>query len=157
MAQADAVSNIPAAIPATAPPQRGPVRQRRRPAPISEALLRSRIERAVERLIAALDRLDAPAEDLEEDGSERDQDDPAEEDDPGEDGGDAEPSLGALNCGTTFEVIARDADGYALATAVRHEDQTRWAWGGDRDLEGDPAETGIGDTDGLAEQTGAAE
>jgi hypothetical protein len=36
-----------------------------------------------------------------------------------------------------------------------HLDQTRWAAGDRRDLEQDPAESGIGDDDGLAEQVGS--
>ncbi|MBR1145071.1 hypothetical protein [Bradyrhizobium sp. AUGA SZCCT0431] len=57
-----------------------------------------------------------------------------EEDDPGEDDGLHEPALGSL-------------DG--------HDNQTVWARGGRRDLEVDPAESGIGDYDGLAEQVGS--
>jgi hypothetical protein len=38
-----------------------------------------------------------------------------------------------------------------------HLDQTRWAAGGRRDLEQDPAESGIGDDDGLAEQLGSGD
>lgn len=53
--------------------------------------------------------------------------------DPGEDDGTAEPALGSL-------------DGKL--------DQTAWAAGGRRDLELDGAESGIGDYDGMLEQTG---
>lgn len=48
---------------------------------------------------------------------------------------DLEPSLGSLG--------------------EHHPDQTRWAAGGQRDLEQDPAESGIGDLDGLLEQVGS--
>jgi hypothetical protein len=56
-----------------------------------------------------------------------------EDDDPGEAGADDEPALGSL-------------DG--------KDDQTAWAAGDRRDLELDPAESGIGDHDGLLEQIG---
>ncbi|MET4345503.1 hypothetical protein [Bradyrhizobium sp. RT9a] len=48
---------------------------------------------------------------------------------------DLEPSLGSLG--------------------EHHPDQTRWAAGDRRDLEQDPAESGIGDLDGLLEQAGS--
>ncbi len=67
-----------------------------KPAP---AELRRRLELAIEAAIAVLDRLDAAREDL-------------------EDGGDAEPSLGSLNC----------------------TDQRGWAMGGADDIEGDDAD-----------------
>ncbi|MGX1110564.1 MULTISPECIES: hypothetical protein [Bradyrhizobium] len=50
-----------------------------------------------------------------------------------EDGGDTEPSLGSLDHDQSQEV---------------------WGAGGRRDLERDPAESGIGDRDGLLEQVG---
>ncbi|MCC8955212.1 hypothetical protein H8B02_17750 [Bradyrhizobium sp. Pear77] len=49
------------------------------------------------------------------------------------DAADIEPSLGSLD---------------------QNDSQERWAAGGQRDLEKDPAESGIGDYDGLLEQTG---
>ncbi|WP_354102184.1 hypothetical protein [Bradyrhizobium sp. RT7b] len=48
---------------------------------------------------------------------------------------DLEPSLGSLG--------------------EHHTDQTRWAAGDWRDIELDPAESGIGDLDGLLEQVGS--
>ncbi|MCK1671231.1 hypothetical protein [Bradyrhizobium sp. 150] len=48
---------------------------------------------------------------------------------------DLEPSLGSLG--------------------EHHTDQTRWAAGDRRELEQDPAESGIGDLDGLLEQVGS--
>ncbi|MDO8400637.1 MAG: hypothetical protein Q7T45_22745 [Bradyrhizobium sp.] len=57
-----------------------------------------------------------------------------EDSDTGEDSDPAEPALGSL-----------DGQG----------DQTRWAAGGRRDLELDPAESGIVDLDGLLEQIGS--
>ncbi|NLS69619.1 hypothetical protein E3H11_11970 [Bradyrhizobium brasilense] len=51
-----------------------------------------------------------------------------------EDGRDAEPSLGSLD---------------------HNHSQQVWAAGGRRDLEQDPAESGIGDLDGMVEQTSA--
>lgn len=56
-----------------------------------------------------------------------------EEDDPAEDDSTAEPSLGSLD---------------------QHDNQERWAAGNRRDLEQDPADSGIGDFDGLLEQVG---
>jgi hypothetical protein len=55
-----------------------------------------------------------------------------EPDDPPEDDGLAEPSLGSVG----------DV----------HFDQERWAYGNSRDLEQDDGETGIADQDGLDEQ-----
>jgi hypothetical protein len=51
------------------------------------------------------------------------------------DDADAEPSLGSLG--------------------DHHPNQERWAAGGCRDLELDPAESGIADLDGLLEQIGS--
>ncbi|MGY3358850.1 hypothetical protein ACVWZK_005513 [Bradyrhizobium sp. GM0.4] len=48
---------------------------------------------------------------------------------------DLEPSLGSLG--------------------EHHTDQTRWAAGDRRELEQDPAESGVGDLDGLLEQVGS--
>ncbi|WP_076859460.1 hypothetical protein [Bradyrhizobium mercantei] len=42
----------------------------------------------------------------------------------------------------------------SLGSLDQNDSQERWAAGGRRDLEGDPAETGIGDYDGLLEQAG---
>ncbi|WP_050625935.1 hypothetical protein [Bradyrhizobium viridifuturi] len=40
----------------------------------------------------------------------------------------------------------------SLGSLDQNDSQERWAAGGRRDVEGDPAETGIGDYDGLLEQ-----
>ncbi|MHC2332812.1 hypothetical protein [Bradyrhizobium sp. USDA 4454] len=42
----------------------------------------------------------------------------------------------------------------SLGSLDQNDSQERWAAGGKRDLEGDPAESGIGDYDGLLEQAG---
>jgi hypothetical protein len=65
-----------------------------------------------------------------------DEDDDAEfeEDDPAEHDGTLEPSLGSIG--------------------EQHIDQTRWAVGSRSDLELDPAESGIGDAEGMHEQVG---
>jgi hypothetical protein len=68
---------------------------------------------------------DGPCDDDELDGPENGAD---EESDP------AEPSLGSVG--------------------DMHFDQTRWAAGDRRDLEQDPADSGIADLDGLLEQVG---
>jgi hypothetical protein len=86
----------------------------------------------IERLITLLDRIE-PDPDLEPD---HDADDPAEDD------GTAEPSLGA---------IERHANAYG---SDRNTSGSQVAWGAsDRsDCEEDPGEDGIADQDGLAEQ-----
>lgn len=91
--------------------------RRRRQSP--EAKLRARIERAVDRLLLALDALDAVAEDLEE-------------------AGDAEPSLAARDVGDMGTQEAWDA-----GDRRDHEDDA-----GDNP-ESDDAELGIADKDAL--------
>jgi hypothetical protein len=59
-----------------------------------------------------------------------------EDDDPAEDDGLREPSLGSV-------------------AVYAHSDQRAWAAGGRRDLEQDPTESGIGDIEGLLEQVGS--
>ena len=57
-------------------------------------------------------------------------------------------------------VTARSVDRLAVYSACvtravdRPEDQTRWGLSSRSDREGDPAEAGIGDLDGLLEQIG---
>lgn len=99
--------------------------------------MRSLIEDAVESLLLLLDEIDGDV-DLEEE-------DPLEVDDPAEDGGDSEPSLGAPG-------------------AAYFPDQAHWAQGvtddreqniGADDREHDDAErSGRGDMDGVLEQHG---
>jgi hypothetical protein len=95
--------------------------------------LRKEARDEIDRLIRFLDdtdnHMEREPEDEGEDGAELEDDNPAEDD------GTREPSLGSL-------------DGH-------HVDQTRWAAGSRADLERDPAESGIGDHDGLAEQVGS--
>jgi hypothetical protein len=76
---------------------------------------------------------------------------------------DDEPSLGwpaTGHCGGIDDLEAdpeNDEDGDPAEPSLgsigdMHLDQTRWATGGQRDLEQDGAESGIGDQDGLDEQ-----
>jgi hypothetical protein len=94
--------------------------------------LRKEARDEIDRLIRFLDEtdnhmaIDCEPED-EGDDSELEDDDPAEDD------GTAEPSLGSLD---------------------HHHSQERWGAGDRRDHEQDPAESGIGDHDGLHEQVG---
>jgi hypothetical protein len=87
----------------------------------------------IERLLNFLDATDNHME-LEPDGTEDEDGDPAEFDIPDEDDDPAEPSLGSLD---------------------HHVSQERWGAGSRRDLEQDPAESGIADLDGLLEQVGS--
>jgi hypothetical protein len=95
--------------------------------------LRNEARDEIDRLIRFLDdtenHMEREPEDEGEDGAEMEDDDPAEDD------GLREPSLGSVG--------------------DHHVDQTRWAAGDRRDLELDSAESGIGDYDGLAEQIGS--
>lgn len=94
-----------------------------------------------------------------------------EDDDEREDGGDAEPSLGSFDRITDQEKSNRQVSTWCLppGSDLEHDDcdrepslgsldhnhsQERWAAGSRRDLEGDSAESGIGDHDGLLEQIG---
>ena len=105
-----------------APTKTAPRARARRPRRTIDAKLRARIERAVERMIAALDVLDAPDEDR-------------EEDDPAEDNGDAEPSLGSQQA-----TPSPCAFGYGGYSSQGH--QLNWADGGrdDREYDGDDLE-----------------
>jgi hypothetical protein len=85
---------------------------------------------------------------------------------------DDEPSLGFLECfpgqgkGSGYGDLGDDreaenehdedgADGEAsLGSLDQPDDQTKWGHRSPTDREGDPAESGIGDMDGLLEQTG---
>jgi hypothetical protein len=91
--------------------------------------LRKEARDEIERLLTFLDDTDNHMEREPEDEGD---DSELEEDDPAEDDGLREPSLGAIE---------------------GHDDQAiAWASGGRRDLEQDGAESGIGDQDGLDEQ-----
>jgi hypothetical protein len=94
--------------------------------------LRKEARDEIDRLIQFLDDTDNHME-LEPEGEADDAE--LEEDDPPEDDGLREPSLGSLG--------------------DHHPNQERWAAGDRRDLELDAAESGIGDYDGLAEQVGS--
>ena len=116
---------------------------------------------AVELFIAALDALDLTVEDM-------------EEDDPGEEPGDVEPSLGwtdqearkgvpyqgpGFSCDLEHEHDGRepDEDGEpSLGAFEQLTDQLHFwqhnAFGAGLDREDDPAETGIADRDGLQQQ-----
>jgi hypothetical protein len=124
------------------------------------ASTRKKIEAALERLIAALDALD-PDPDLEEGG----------DDEPDQD---AEASLSATNAvnqeqawssgwfqGSDLEFdgeTAPSADSEPSLGSPEHCPQVHWAQGGrddredDDEREWDPAESGVGDVDGLIEQ-----
>jgi hypothetical protein len=126
--------------------------------------MRSLIEDAVESLLLLLDEIDGDA-DIE-------MDDPPEEDDPAEDGGDGgEPSLGWTGNGRGHPEIAMrgydddredehdgrepDVDDEPSLGSGSVHIQTCWAVGGDDDREHDEAErSGCGDMDGVYEQHG---
>jgi hypothetical protein len=91
--------------------------------------LRKEARDEIDRLIRFLDETENH---MEREPEDEDDDSELEEDDPGEDDGLKEPSLGSVAPAST--------------------DQTRWASGGGRDLELDDGETGIADQDGLDEQ-----
>ena len=88
---------------------------------------------------------------------------------PEDEGDDAEDetSLGCLEqmnqerswTGSTVWEVDRELDNSndepTLGSLDQHDNQERWAAGGRQDLEQDPAEAGIGDFDGLAEQVGS--
>jgi hypothetical protein len=91
--------------------------------------LRKEARDEIDRLIRFLDETENH---MEREPEDEDDDSELEEDDPGEDDGLKEPSLGSVTPAST--------------------DQTRWASGGRCDLEQDDGETGIADQDGLDEQ-----
>jgi hypothetical protein len=93
--------------------------------------LRKEARAEIDRLIRFLDETDNHMELEPEDEGD---DSELENDDAAEDDGTAEPSLGSLG--------------------DHHPNQERWATGSRSDLELDPAESGIGDYDGLLEQVG---
>jgi hypothetical protein len=96
---------------------------------IDDDKLRARIERAVERLLNALDALDAPAEDLEET-------DPPEGPDP-----DAEPSLGSSTS------VSQETLAWASGSADDREDEHD---GTEPDEDGEPI---LGSFDRMTNQT----
>ena len=99
----------------------------------NKTLLRRRMELAVEQLIAALDAIDAPFEDMED----------SDEDVTGEDD---EPSLGSF-------------DRFIDQTKSWHQRCGCWWPGIDCELDNadrEDSDTGIGDNDRLLEQTGGA-
>jgi hypothetical protein len=125
------------------------------------ARLRKEASAEIHRLLAFLDASDPyVATEIEDDGDD-------------EDGGDAEPSLGSFDRMTNQEKSYRetfyavysgpdaeqdDADAEPSLGSIgmhAHSDQENWAMGDRRDVEQDPAESGIGDFDGLAEQLGS--
>ena len=108
---------------------------------------------ALDVVIAHLDALDAPAEDLEDDGT-------AEEEPDDEDGGDAELSLGWCRWLFTQSRLGDPSDDLEL-TALERNGHGFIRTGADDAEQDDPAEdddgagdedSGIGDEDGLAEQ-----
>jgi hypothetical protein len=133
----------------------------------ANAKLRRRIELAVERLLSALDALEAPAEDLEPEGD--DGDDPGQDDEPDVDG---EPCLGstAAHAGSSQQGWSQgagddsedehdgaepDEDGEPILgalSATSEGNQTGWGNGDQMDHEHDEAERGIADEDGALEQ-----
>ncbi|WP_339033600.1 hypothetical protein WHZ78_17555 [Bradyrhizobium symbiodeficiens] len=103
------------------------------------AKLRKKAAAEITRLIAFLDASDPYVmteheEECEDEGAQCE--DEGSEHDGREPDADDEPSLGGVD------------------PSMGGGDQTRWAAGGRRDLESDPAESGIGDHDGLLEQGG---
>lgn len=124
--------------------------------------LRVKARNEIDRLLEFLDASDIDP-DLEDTGD-------------AEEGADAEPSLGSFDRMTdqskSWQTVDRNPDLYGWAGGVDNElddadhepalgsldgqgDQTAWAAGGGRDLEQDPADSGIADLDGLLEQIGA--
>lgn len=93
--------------------------------------LRKEARAEIDRLIRFLDETDNHMELEPEDEGD---DSELEDDDPAEDDGLSEPSLGSIG--------------------DHHPNQGHWASGCRRDLELDHAESGIGDRDGLLEQIG---
>jgi hypothetical protein len=106
---------------------------------------------AIESLILLLDEIDGDVD--------------LEDDDPAEENGDAEPSLGAFgHVDQTNTWRTRDsgsggqdlefnnADREPSLGSLGGVEQTHWADGGSRDVEEDPAESGIGDWEVLMEQ-----
>jgi hypothetical protein len=91
----------------------------------ADAKLRKRIELAVERLLSALDTLDAPAEDLEPEGD--DGDDAGQDDEPDVDG---EPSLGSVASHT-----GSSQQGWASGAGDDREDEHD---GAEPDEDGEP-------------------
>jgi hypothetical protein len=120
--------------------------------------LRNEAREEIDRLIRFLDDTDNHME--------------REPDDPEEDGGDTEPSLGSFDrmadqskawrqqagelC-YSVDAEQDDADSEPSLGSVgdHHVNQEGWAAGSRRDLEKDDAESGIGDHDGLLEQVGS--
>jgi hypothetical protein len=98
-------------------------------------------------MIEALDSLDAPGEDLEENDQGGDEHDGAEPD------VDDEPSLGSFNRMVNQERSYRQRQGRSFFYDDAEHDPAD-SREGDDEREGDPAEqSGIGDNDGLDEQT----
>jgi hypothetical protein len=138
MTKADRVHSTPPPNTSSINPTAGldwlDVRADASPADIFRAIgkLRKDARDEIDRLIRFLDETDNPMElEPEDEGDDAE----LEDDDPAEDDGLREPSLGSVG----------DV----------HFDQRRWAAGDRRDLELDDGEAGIGDYDGLAEQVGS--
>jgi hypothetical protein len=124
------------------------------------ASTRKKIEAALERSIAALDLLD-PDPDLEQGGD----DEPDQDEEPSLgathalDQGDAWRAPTALGIDLEFDgETAPSADSEPSLGSPEHSRQIHWAQGGrddredDDEREWDPAESGVGDVDGLIEQ-----
>jgi len=118
--------------------------------------LRREARDEVDRLLQFLDKTDDyVCRELEDDSGEN------------EEGGDAEPCLGSLDRVANQERWSKGAHAWGASDGDRELDrsddepalgslenqsQERWAAGGRRDLERDPAESGIADLKGLYEQ-----
>jgi hypothetical protein len=130
--------------------------------------MRLRLEEAINHMLEVLDALDAPTEDLEPGlGSTTNSEWHSQAF-----WGWSEPSLGSFDRMTNQEHSYRNQGGHgesdlevdkadrepSLGSRAVNADssQEQWATGGTCDLEFDPAEAGIADTDGLAEQIASA-
>jgi hypothetical protein len=127
--------------------------------------VRPAAEKLVEELIGFLDAND-PDPDFEDDTLDNSDDAEREEDDPGEDNGDREPSLGSLMCSPGYTAMIGDVIEYRKDAALGYVfgekrsslgSQENWAGGGFDDREDDagdnpeedPAEAGLGDADAM--------
>ncbi|WP_426615395.1 hypothetical protein [Bradyrhizobium sp. McL0616] len=138
MIEADSVHSTPPLNRSVGPLSGLALQERARQTALHDlARLRKEASAEITRLIAFLDASDPYVMTELEDGAD---DGPCDTDElevsegDEEDGGDSEPSLGSLD---------------------HHHSQEQWASGGRRDLEQDPAASGIGDHDCLLEQVGS--
>lgn len=131
---------------ASAPAMPGPPPSPRRRAkvPPTPAALRSRIEAAIDKMIAALDALEVPDEDLELQGDEEDL------------GEDAEPSMGAIEGRDGTRWVGRGVDDLepSLGFLERHPSSTicSWGYGYERNNSGDQTKLCVGDREDFEQE-----